>query len=348
MPRWVFHPVSMLVYSILALVTSLFLYIYWYVEADTAIRALARTFNADANQFTSYRTWLVISIMSILLGIILMNMIIFFVYTVKNRRLVRTQKNFINSFTHELKTPVASLGLYLETFLAHELPKPDRDKYTQYMLKDVSRLNENINAILSMARIESKSYAKASRVEDLRSLVRDFVAENENRFPNTKVFLHEEDDTPLPCRINKELFFMLMANLLSNSAKYTAEKESRVEIRIARADSKVKLKFSDNGMGFDPKFNKKIFKKFFQVGSPDTMSAKGFGLGLFLVASIAKIHKGKISAHSDGPGKGATFAITLPLAKIKHPENAAPKATAPEQEAKGQASGSPRAVSLED
>jgi signal transduction histidine kinase len=330
MPRWVFHPVSMLVYSILALVTSLFLYIYWYVEADAAIRALARTFNADANQFTSYRTWVVISIMSILLGIILMNMIVFFIYTVKNRRLVRTQKNFINSFTHELKTPVASLGLYLETFLAHELPKPDRDKYTSYMLKDVSRLNENINAILSMARIESKIYAKASRVEDARSLVRDFVRENENRFPNIKVFLHEDDDAPLPCRINKELFFMLMANLLSNSAKYSPETDPRVDIRLFKTDRKAHIEFSDNGMGFEPKFSKKIFKKFFQIGSPETMSSKGFGLGLFLVASIAKIHKGKIKAHSEGPGKGATFLLTLPLIKkvpyAAHEQDAAPPA----------------------
>ncbi|MDI6796436.1 MAG: ATP-binding protein, partial [Desulfatibacillaceae bacterium] len=135
------------------------------------------------------------------------------------------------------------------------------------------------------------------------------------------------------------LFFMLMVNLLSNSTKYSLGADSQVDIRISKAGRKVHIEFSDNGMGFEPKLRKKIFKKFFQIGSPDTMSAKGFGLGLFLVANIAKIHNGKISAHSDGPGKGATFTLTLPLAEKKLRQNTKGKANAPEHLAKEQATG---------
>ncbi|MDO9585057.1 MAG: hypothetical protein Q7I93_01075, partial [Syntrophales bacterium] len=120
--KWFFHPIFVFVFSILALAASLFLYIYWYIEVSVGLQALVRRHNLDPHQFFEVRTWVVILVLSILVGIILAGILIIFVYSQKMARLNRLQHEFINNFTHELKTPVTSLKLYLETFLKHDLP----------------------------------------------------------------------------------------------------------------------------------------------------------------------------------------------------------------------------------
>ena len=107
--RWLFHPILILIFSILALGTSLFLYIYWYIEASTGLKSIVERFNLDAGQVLESQTWVVILVLSILVGIIFMGIFIIFVYNLKTLQLYRLQHNFINSFTHELKTPVTAL-----------------------------------------------------------------------------------------------------------------------------------------------------------------------------------------------------------------------------------------------
>lgn len=313
--RWIFHPVAILVYSILALASSLFLYIYWYVEASSAIRIVATRFNADPSQFSSYQTWVVISILSILVGIILMDIIIFFVYNIKIRMLYKAQRNFISNFTHELKTPVTSIALYLETFLAHDLPKPERDRFVGYMLSDVALLTDNIQSILNLARMESQSYSEKMEAADLVETVRRVCRENAHRLPNTEISIEEPARWPLRCRLNIPLFEMLVVNILTNAIKYNESEKPEIRISFAPRKSKVTIEFSDNGIGLEKKNLKKIFHKFYQVGSPDNRTARGNGLGLYLVNGVARIHKGKISAKSEGPGLGSTFILKLPLLK---------------------------------
>ena len=157
--RWFFHPILIFVISILALGTSLILYIYWYIEVSTGLKGVVRKFNLDADQILTAQTWVVIMVLSILVGLILLGMFTIFAYSQKMVQLYRLQHNFINNFTHELKTPAASLRLYLETFQKHELARDDQLKYIGYMLSDVKRLSDNVTRILNLARIESKSFA---------------------------------------------------------------------------------------------------------------------------------------------------------------------------------------------
>ena len=127
--RWFFHPIIILILSILAVGLSLFLYIYWYVEASAGLQSVIKRANLDPEQVLAPQTWVVILVLSILVGIILLGFFIIFVYHQKTIQLYRLQRNFIGNFTHELRTPVASMKLYLETLRKYELSREEELKY---------------------------------------------------------------------------------------------------------------------------------------------------------------------------------------------------------------------------
>jgi len=310
--KWFFHPIFIFVLSIVALVTSLFLYIYWYVEVSTGLKSVVNKFNLDSSQVLEPQTWIVIMVLSILVGIILLGIFTIFVYNQKTLQLYRLQHNFINNFTHELKTPVTSLKLFLQTFSKHELPRNDQLKYIQYMIADVSRLSDHINRILNLARIESKSYKKEFIVSDPVEAIEQFYKNNDHLFKCCKIVIHHPSD-PLLYSMNPPLFEMLLMNLLTNAIKYNESKVPRIDITFERQNRKLLISFKDNGIGLERGKIKKIFKKFYQVGRLDDMSARGSGLGLHAVQNIARIHKGKVVAESRGKGEGSVFTLILPV-----------------------------------
>jgi len=112
--------------------------------------------NLDSSQFLEPQTWIMILVLSVLVTVILVCLVIIFVYYQKVIQLYRMQQNFINGFTHELKTPLASLRLFLDTFLKHELPREEQMKYLTFMKRDTDRLVDNVNLILNLAKIEEK------------------------------------------------------------------------------------------------------------------------------------------------------------------------------------------------
>jgi len=310
--KWFFHPIFIFILSTVALVTSLFLYIYWYVEVSAGLKSVVDKFNLDSSQVLEPQTWIVIMVLSILVGIILLGIFIIFVYNQKTLQLYRLQHNFINNFTHELKTPVTSLKLFLQTFSKHELSRNDQLKYIQYMITDVSRLSDHINRILNLARIESKSYKKEFIVSDLVEVFEKFYKNNDHLFQGCEITIHHPPK-PLLYSINQPFFQMLLMNLLTNAIKYNESKVPRVDIAFERQNRKLLISFKDNGIGLEKGKIKKIFKKFYQVGRSDDMFARGSGLGLHVVQNIARIHRGKVVAESKGKGEGSVFTLTLPV-----------------------------------
>ena len=310
--KWLFHPILVFIFSVTALVVSLFLYIYWYIEVSSGLRSAMVRFNVEQDQVFAADTWLVILVLSILIGIILLGIFIIFVFSQKTMQLYRMQNNFINNFTHELKTPVTSLQLYLQTFSRYELSRDDQLKYIQYMLTDVDRLTQNINRMLNLAKLESKSYMGEFVVCDLVKTVDQFLEENAHLFKNCRVIVHHPDTTTVYQRINRHLFEMLLMNILTNAIKYNAAEIPHVDIFIEPKRQRTHIRFTDNGLGFERKEMKKIFRKFYQIGQSDDMTAKGSGLGLHLVQNIARLHKGKVLAESQGRGRGSTFTLILP------------------------------------
>lgn len=313
--RWFFHPLTIFVVSILALGTSLILYIYWYIEVSAGLKSVVRKFNLDSSQILTAQTWVVILVLSILVGLILLGLFTIFVYSQKMVQLYRLQHNFINNFTHELKTPVASIRLYLETFQKHELGRDDQLKYIDYMLADVTRLSGNISRILNLARIESKSFADEFSWGDPLEVIDKFIQKNGHLFTGCRIRLNNRLGRKIYCHINRSLLEILLMNLITNAIKYKSSDPPEIDISTRLQPNRLQIVFSDNGIGFDRNERSKIFKKFYQIGRSDDMSAKGSGIGLYMAHNIAKIHKGKLSANSPGVDRGAVFTLTLPLYK---------------------------------
>lgn len=309
---WFLHPVAIFVFSIIALALSLFLYIYWYVEVSSGLQRVIAKTNLDPEQFVEWQTWVVIMVLSILMVSILLGIILVFVYQRKTLALYRSQHKFINSFTHELKTPVTSLRLYLETMVRVELPRDKQEKYLGYMLDDVARLTNNINGILNLARLEARVQGVDFDIVDLVEEVVEFYRKNEQLFRDSEILVNKSEGQSYYCSINHSLFQMMLMNLLSNSIRYNENDRPKITISFSQTENNVQLVIADNGVGFEKSQARKVFKKFFQIEQQELTHSGGTGLGLYMVDQVVRLHKGKVTAHSDGPGKGSQFIVSLP------------------------------------
>lgn len=312
--KWFFNTIIIFVFSLLALGMSLFLYIYWYIEVSAGLKSLIERFDLDPNQILASETWVVILVLSVLVAIILVGIFTIFVYNQKTLELYRLQRNFINSFTHELKTPVTSLSLYLETFEKYDLDRRDQVKYIRYMLSDIGRLSDTVTRILDLAKIESKKVGEQFVELDLVRTLQGFIEKNKHHFGGCRIELTPFEAGAIILMGNKTLLEMLFMNLLTNAVKYNKSVEPRVTIRFEVGKRKLRIEFEDNGIGFEKWERKKIFKKFYQIGRAEDMSAKGSGIGLHLVQNVARIHRGRVVAESKGLGEGSIFTLILPYA----------------------------------
>ncbi|MBI4776387.1 MAG: HAMP domain-containing histidine kinase [Deltaproteobacteria bacterium] len=311
--KWFLHPILIFIFSIAAVALSLILYIYWYVEVSTGLKSVIERGKLDPDQVLASQTWVVILVLSILVGIILMGLFTIFVYNQKTFQLYRLQRNFISNFTHELKTPVTSLKLYLETFRKYELTREEQLRYIGYMVQDADRLTHHINRILDLARVESKTYGGEFVREDLVQEVGRFYEKNRHLFDGSEIHIHNPSGRSFQYPVNPALFEILLMNLFTNAIKYNESEIPRLDITFEPGGRRLHIRFEDNGIGLPKSEFRKVFRKFYQIGRSDDMSAKGTGLGLHLVENIARLHKGRMTAESRGSGKGSVFSLILPL-----------------------------------
>jgi two-component system, OmpR family, phosphate regulon sensor histidine kinase PhoR len=314
--RWYLHPVFIFACSIFALATFLVLTISWYMEITSALEVIILRFHIDPKLIFPSKTGMTILILIALLGVVLIGIFLAFIYYQKTMNLFRLQHNFIYNFTHELKTPVTSLRIYLETFIRHPLEQSDIKKYSENMLLDINRLTENINSILNLARIESQNFGSEVTRDSLVGLVNVFCEKNASLFRDLDIKIENFSNNPMIYPVNLFLFEMLLMNIISNAIKYNESDTPNLKIQFRSYLQKITIDFIDNGIGIDKRETRKIFRKFYQTNRKDYNEATGSGLGLYLVSSISMIHGWRVSATSKGKGKGATFTITIPRASI--------------------------------
>jgi signal transduction histidine kinase len=221
----------------------------------------------------------------------------------------KQQRNFLLSITHELKSPIASIRLVLDTFTKRTLPKEKLDQLSRSGLQETERLHKLVNDLLLSARLESAYQVQTDKI-NLRELFQDVIYRLEPRYP--QIEFHLEEDFPLTDLEGDRLGMTSVAfNLLENAAKYS-EGPTPVIIRISREGKEVRLDVEDQGRGIPDKEKKRIFEKFYRVGNEDTRKTKGTGLGLYIVKEVVEAHHGTIKVLDNQP-RGTLFSIRLPL-----------------------------------
>ncbi len=239
----------------------------------------------------------------------------------------RMYDSFIASVTHELKSPLASIQLYLETLGSREVPKKRRDDFIELMLKDSQRLNALINSILEIAGIEEKKKIYAPQVYDADSLLRELVDESTDQFNLSPESVSFTGYTGSMCRVDRRSIKIVLNNLFDNAVKYS-EGPPQIDIQLTAEANRLILRVADQGIGISEKDQRDIFKKFRRVQATDSPSVKGTGLGLYWAREIIHNHHGKISVYSAGRNRGTTFTIELPVVsteQLRKAEKRAPE-----------------------
>ena len=310
--KWYLHPLFIFTCSTLALAASLLITVQWYMEITSGLEIIIKRFNINPELIFPSKTGMILLVLTALITVVIMGIFLAYIYYQKTVDLFRLQHNFIYNFTHELKTPVTSLKIYLETFTKHDLEIKDIKKYSNYMLEDINKLTENINSILNLAKIESRSYGSELTDENPTERVEKFIEKNEKLFHNCEIVIENQKENNFICPVNVFLFDMLLMNIISNAIKYNESENPVVKINFHYAKHAIIIKFIDNGIGIEKKEIRKVFRKFYQSKRGEKGEVEGSGLGLYLVFNIARIHDWKISASSEGHGKGAVFTLTIP------------------------------------
>ena len=222
--------------------------------------------------------------------------------------LANQQRNFLLSITHELKSPLSSIRLILETFQKRELNLAQKEKFTKSALQETDRLTTLVNDLLLAAKIET-TYQPLVEPIPLTASLEDIVSKLKMKFPEA-VFTLTSDPPDLFIEGDRLGITSTLINLLENALKYSP-KPAMIEASIKADNQNIIIDIADQGHGINDKEKKKIFGKFYRIGSEDTRKTKGTGLGLFIVNEIIKAHYGKIEVLDNLP-KGSRFRITLP------------------------------------
>jgi two-component system sensor histidine kinase SenX3 len=251
----------------------------------------------------------------LLVAMIICGILINTIFLVREIRRNEQQNAFINAVTHELKTPVASIRLYLETLQTRPVDEDKRKEFYRIMLEDSDRLLSTIEQVLRTGRVGSISHKlNLSRVE-IAELVAGCVARARTMHHASPEALQYHPGPPVTVLGDADEVTAAVLNLIDNAIKYSG-KEVRVTVETARTDDKnVVVRVKDAGAGLPKDELKRVFKRFYRVPGPLASRVKGTGLGLYIVRSVAKRHAGRAWAESEGPGRGSTFVLQLPIAK---------------------------------
>jgi signal transduction histidine kinase len=241
-------------------------------------------------------------------------LVAFTVFLIREISEVRRQTSFIDSVTHELKTPLASLRLAAETLARPELAPERREQLRVMMLQDVSRLVSLVDGILDASRLLGGRREAGNIAEvELEGMVRSVIAETTRRHHVDEGCVTVDIDAQLVLVVDPTALRTIISNLIDNAVKYSdAPPQIRVTARRADDDRHLQLEVSDQGIGISKGDLKRIFQRFYRVPEEAVRSRHGTGLGLFVVAALVKGIGGRIDASSAGVGQGTTFRVLFP------------------------------------
>ena len=255
----------------------------------------------------------------IFFALLIAGMIVNTSFLIREIRRNEQHDSFINAVTHELKTPIASIRLYLQTLQHREVDEPQRREFYRLMLDDTDRLMGTVDQVLKAGEAGHKRQDRRVPV-DFSGLVRECVevARASHHLPPESLRYEQSVNHGAAAGVlgDSEELRAAVSNVLDNAVKYSGDKVE-VSVRLDTPDEKrVTLSVRDQGVGIPAQELKRIFKRFYRVSNRSASKVKGTGLGLFIVRAIARKHGGRVFAESAGEGRGTTVVLELPRVSL--------------------------------
>lgn len=251
----------------------------------------------------------------IFFSLIIVGLVLNTTFLIREIRRNEQHDAFINAVTHELKTPLASIRLYLETLKKRDITEEQRQKFYDIMLADSDQLLQTVEQVLRAGSAGQRRRRLNRTIIDVGELTAECIALARTRYnlePESVVYTESLGGQPARVKGDVEELRAAVLNLLDNAVKYS-DKGIHLAVEVAALDDKrIALRVADSGIGLPPAQLNRIFKRFYRVPGRVMARVKGTGLGLFIVRSIVEKHGGKVFAESEGPGLGTTFTIQLP------------------------------------
>lgn len=250
----------------------------------------------------------------IFFGIVIAGLVLNTIFLVREIRRNEQQDSFLHAVTHELKTPLTSIRLYLQTLQSRAVDDTQRQEFYRVMLADSDRLLGTVEQVLQAAQLGHRKN-RLDEVVDMEKLVKECLEEartHHHLSPESLRLLNETSEGAAKVIGSREELRSAVSNVLDNAIKYSGKKVD-IQVELSASDN-VSLRIRDNGIGIPREELKRVFKRFYRVADREVARVKGSGLGLFIVRSIAKKYGGNAFAESEGPGRGATITIQLPRA----------------------------------
>lgn len=226
----------------------------------------------------------------------------------KERKLREQQKNFLLSVTHELKSPLASIKLYLQTILKRDLNKAQTHTFLNNSLKDIERLDDLVENMLIATRIENHSYTFPKENFNFSELV-EKVAERLQIHTCSTQIIKTEVEPEIFVTGDKFALTLVVSNLIENAVKYSPPCEE-IKAKVSKKDDVITFEVADKGIGIRDEEKIRIFEKFYRVGSEDTRKTKGTGLGLYIVKQVLDKHRAQIKVKNNRPA-GSIFEVSF-------------------------------------
>ncbi len=258
---------------------------------------------------TQYWAFLIVGI--VFIALILIGVTLYLILSIKEVRLTQRQANFIDAVTHELKSPLASLKLYLQTMDMWEVGADQQREFHRFMLEDVQRLDGLIDDLLEAAKLDHRQREEPTEDIDPIALLQPCLESLRRRYDFAPDAI-QISSAPCVIRGRQHDLEMILVNLLDNAAKYGGEPRQLLVQVLMRGKHRVLLRVSDNGVGIPSEMRRQIFNRFVRGGSELERRTKGTGLGLYLVRELVARMKGRINVQGRGPLGGATFELDLP------------------------------------
>ena len=249
----------------------------------------------------------------IFFALIITGLILNMIFLIREIRRNEQQNAFLNAMTHELKTPITSIKLYLETMKSRDITEEKRQEFLGIMLQDSERLLNTVEQVLQASRTKERERSLNVGKIDVQKLVTEtvYVIRSQNNLDEETIRFTEKEQRIWVSADEMELK-TVFSNLLENAVKYSKESVD-IFVKFRELSSGfVEIRITDKGIGLTSNNLKTIFRRFYRAQSDKTDKTKGTGLGLYIVKEIVKKIGGKISAESRGVNKGTTFILRLP------------------------------------